>query len=127
MVRAFTDRQTDDITRVIGRAEKATGLRFSVYVGPCTGAARDFARGLHSRLGADARRAVLVFVDPDGRALEIVTGPQARELLDDRTCALAAMSMVTSFAVGDLTDGIRDGINMLAEHARNPGAAPSPV
>jgi uncharacterized membrane protein YgcG len=121
-VRAFTDRQADDITRVMSRAEKMTGLRYSVYVGPATGAARDFARGLHARLGADAGRAVLVFVDPDGRALEIVTGAAARKLLDDRTCALAAMSMVTSFAVGDLTDGIRDGINMLAEHARRSDA-----
>lgn len=119
-MRAFTDGQTDDITRLLHRAEKATGLRYSVYVGAATGPVRDFARGLHARLGAGSRRAVLIFVDPEARALEIVTGLDARELLDDRTCALVAMSMVASFAVGDLTDGIRDGINMLAEHARRP-------
>ena len=38
----------------------------------------------------------------------------------DRDCALTAMSMVTAFSSGDLTGGIVDGVQKLAEHARQP-------
>lgn len=118
MTRAFTERQAADIHRALRHAETATGLRFSVYVGLADGEPGTFARSLHARLGADAVRAVLVFVDPDSRTMRIVTGERARTALDDRTCAIAAMSMTASFGVGDLTDGICDGLHMLAEHAR---------
>ena len=118
MGRAFTERQESDIRNVIRRAEAETGLHFSVYVGRAEGDARRFARALHASLGDRVGDAVLLFVDPDGHAMEIVTGPRARRLLDDRTCALAAMTMTTSFSVGDLVAGICDGINLLVEHGR---------
>jgi uncharacterized membrane protein YgcG len=119
VTRAFTDRQAADIRRALRHAEAATGLRFSVYVGAAGGEPGEFARSLHAALGADADRAVLVFVDPDARTMRIVTGERARAALDDRTCAIAVMSMTASFGVGDLTDGICDGVHMLAEHARS--------
>ncbi len=113
-------RQRDDIKRAIQLARQASGVRFSVYVGAAEGDYRGFARKLHAALGAEAPHAVLVFVDPGARRLEIVTGPEARRQLDDRSCALAAMSMTTAFTAGDLAGGIASGVQMLAEHARRP-------
>jgi TPM domain len=140
---AFSARQQDEITRALRVAEHESGLNFSVYVGALrdgststggtaaptpdesTGDAADSsfrqaAQRLHAALGGDAASSVLVVVDPASRHLEIVTGSAARRKLDDRDCALTAMSMVTAFSAGDLTGGIVDGVQKLAEHARQP-------
>lgn len=116
--KAFSSSQAEDIDRVLRSAERETGLRFSVYVGEAQGEMREYASRLHAALDSDGSTAVLVAVDPGARRLEIVTGEEARLRLDDRTCALAAMSMTTAFSVGDLTGGIISGVSMLADHAR---------
>jgi uncharacterized membrane protein YgcG len=117
---AFTNRQQQDIQRMISIAERESGLLFSVYVGTLEGDTAAHARLLHAALGESEERTVLIAVDPGGRHLEIVTGHEAARRLDDRSCGLAAMSMATSFSAGDLTGGIGNGILSLAEHARRP-------
>jgi len=133
---AFSARQQDEITRALRVAEHESGLNFSVYVGALRdgstsnsagnpgededGSFREAAQRLHAALGPDAASSVLVVVDPASRHLEIVTGAEARRKLGDRDCTLTAMSMVTAFSAGDLTGGIVDGVQKLAEHARQP-------
>lgn len=117
---AFSPRQREEIVRAIQGAGRQSGLNYSVYVGPAEGQPRPYARRLHAELGADAPDSVLVFVDPAARNLEIVTGSRARRWLDDRACALAAMSMTSGFAAGNLAGGISHGLQVLAEHARHP-------
>lgn len=117
---AFSPRQREEIIRAIQAAGRQSGLTYSVYVGPSEGPARAYARRRHTELGAEAPDTVLVFVDPAGRALEIVTGSRARRWLDDRACTLAAMSMTSAFAAGNLAGGIAQGLQVLAEHARHP-------
>jgi hypothetical protein len=56
-------------------------------------------------------------VSPGDRLLEIVTGKESARRLSDRACALAALSMTTSFAGGDLTGGVVTGLRMLSESA----------
>ena len=115
---AFSPGQRADIQRMVGIAQKQCHLPFSVYVGPLEHG-RETAIALHARL-ADVARAVLVAVDPAAQCVEIVTGTQARELLDDQSCRLAMLSMTSSFSAGDLVGGIRDGLTVLADHARQP-------
>jgi hypothetical protein len=117
---AFSTRQREEVARAIRLAEKEGGPRFSVYVGALGDDPRTTAERLHAALGADARFAVLVAVDPGGRRLEIVTGAEARRRLDDRSCALGASSMTSAFLAGDLVGGIVHGVQMLADHARVP-------
>ena len=57
-------------------------------------------------------------VDPVARDLHIVTGSVAAGRVDDRTCALAALTMTSAFSAGDLVGGIRDGVTLLANHGR---------
>jgi uncharacterized membrane protein YgcG len=115
---AFTTQQQHDIERAIRNAEAAAaGLRFSVYVGAADEETRPFAHKLHARLD-DPERSVLVYVDPPGRRLEIVTGAAAKRRLPDGQCGLAALTMQASFAAGDLTGGIVTGVQQLGEHAR---------
>ncbi len=117
---AFSERQREEITRAIQLGRRSSGVAFSVYVGAAEGPSRAYARRRHAELGAEAPDSVLVFVDPAGRHLEIVTGSRARRWLDDRACALAAMSMTSAFAAGTLAGGIAQGVQVLAEHARHP-------
>ena len=113
----FTDAQSRDISRACTTATSETGLHFSVYVGPVEGEIRDHAERLHAALGPLAARGVLILVSPGDRQLEIVTGRDSSRRLSDRGCALAALSMTTSFAGGDLVGGIVTGLLMLGEAA----------
>src|SRR5512143_1706348 len=94
-----------------------SGLHFSVYVGAVEGNPRDYAERLHAALGSHAANGVLVLVAPQERQLEIITGKQSSRRLSDRACALAALSMTSSFSGGDLVGGIITGVRMLAETA----------
>jgi hypothetical protein len=116
---AFTDRQRDEIGRAIRFARQEGDLPVSVYVGALESEPRSQAQRLHAALD-DPARWVLVAVDPGARRLEIVTGAEVRRRLDDRSCALAAVSMTSAFAAGDLAGGIVHGVRTLGEHARAP-------
>jgi len=112
---AFTSDQIRDIERVVQTASGETGLSFSVCIGGADGDIRDEAERLHAAIGPAAGQAVLIVISPGDRLLEIVTGDDAARRLSDRACALAALSMTTSFAGGDLVGGIVTGVRMLAE------------
>lgn len=113
---AFSTRQEQDIQKSIVAAEKQTGLKFSVYVGSVEADLHAQAVRLHREL-ENAPRTVLIVVDPRRNQLEIVTGADAKRSIDDRSASLAAASMASTFAVGDLAAGIVNGIQSLAEHA----------
>ena len=70
--------------------------------------------------GADEEAALGRAVELAPEYEEVVTGEAAARRLSDRACALAALSMTTSFAGGDLAGGIVTGIRMLAEAAGQP-------
>jgi hypothetical protein len=107
------------LQRAVEVAEEISGLAFSVYVGPGEVPVRRHAERLHAAL-SDADGTVLVFCDPAGRSLEIVTGTTARRVLDDFDCRLAAVSMQTSFLAGDVVGGLVNGIQQLGQSARHP-------
>ena len=108
--------QRAELQRALRVAEEQSGLAFSLFVGPWEGG-RAGAQALHAQV-SNPDYTVLIAVDAPSRSLEIVTGRQARIALDDRACALASMSMTSSFAAGDLAGGIRDGLAVLGEHGR---------
>lgn len=116
---AFTTGQAEQIERAVRLADREGPLAVSVYVGELGGRPRARAESLHAGLPR-ASEAALVAVDPGGRRLEVVTGSGLAHRLDDRACGLAAMSMTSAFAAGDLSGGIATGVRMLAEHARTP-------
>lgn len=115
----FTARERFDLDRAIRQAETVCRYEFSVFVGSADSESRPFAERLHSTLTAP-ERSVLVMVDPAARILEIVTGAEVRRDLDDGEVHLAALTMQSAFAAGDLVGGIISGLQLLAEHARKP-------
>ena len=115
----LSEREHTAIQRAAKRAGESTGLSFTVCFAAATGNVRDQARSLHAGL-TDNARAVLVFVDPESRALEIVTGSEAAYQIDARGATLASLAMTSKFSVGDLAGGVVDGLQMLAESGRRP-------
>ncbi|MDA0634579.1 TPM domain-containing protein [Nonomuraea sp. MCN248] len=116
-MRTLTAAQADDVRDALRAAERRSGLRFALFLGSPVGGRRHFAERLHAALGDEAPDAVVLLVDVRGRALEIVTGEQARRRLSDASCRLTAMSMATAFSAGDLVGGLLYGIGALGEQA----------
>jgi len=114
---SFRDRLR--IERAVRNAERSSGLTFSIFLGVAEGDARAYAERLHGAL-PDPAHSVLVLCDPLFRALEIVTGSEARRNLGDVECSLAAASMEASFAGGDIVGGLVVGIQQLGEASRAP-------
>lgn len=117
-VSPLSDAQRADLRKVVQRARAISGYCFAVYVGPLA-EGRDSAIAQHAEL-PDAASTVLVAVDPSAKSIEIVTGVNAFTTLDDRACQLAALSMKSCFVNDDLVGGLREGVNLLADHARSP-------
>lgn len=115
----LTPSQTENLKRAVRKAEEDSQLGFSVYVGGSDGDPRAHAERLHASL-THPDSSVLVLCDPEVRALEIVTGPLARRTLSDGDCKLAAASMQSSFAGGDIAGGLVHGILQLGRDARVP-------
>ena len=67
---------------------------------------------------ASPDRSVLVMINPEDRALEIVTGKVVRRTLSDHQVELAALSMRSSFVDDDFVGGIVTGLAMLGATAR---------
>ena len=116
---AFSPSQRHEIDKAIRDAETLCRFEFSVFVGRADGESRLFAERLHAALVAPAR-SVLVLVDPAAKQLEIVTGAQTRQVLGDAQVELAALTMQSAFAAGDLVGGITQGVHRLAEQAHRP-------
>ena len=116
---SFTPAETERLMRAVQHAERISGLTFSVYVGVSEEDSRAYAERLHNAL-EDPRRSVLIMCDPGSRALEIVTGSEARRRLDDVECRLAAATMRTSFEAGDIIGGLAHGIAQLGDAAYQP-------
>ena len=116
---AFTASERHEIDKAIRDAETVSRYEFSVFVGTSEGETRPFAERLHATL-TSPDRSVLVMVDPSARIVEIVTGKDVRRDLEDDEVRLAALSMQAAFSAGDLVGGIKQGVWMLADHARPP-------
>jgi hypothetical protein len=103
-------------------SSRETGLRFTLYVGDLGPRTRITAEEMHGRSGANPAEAVLIAVSPGQKVVEVVTGAAAARRMPDRACALAVLSMTTSFANGDLVGGIVNGLRQLSDQAGHPAA-----
>lgn len=115
----FTASQRFEIDKAIRAAEQCSRFEFSVFVGNAGAEPAIFAQRLHGSLAAPDR-SVLVMVDPAARTVEVVTGRAVRRNLPDSSVGLAVLQMQSAFGSGDLSGGIRRGVTMLAEKAREP-------
>jgi hypothetical protein len=113
---AFTTMQLANLEKALQAASVNTGAHFAAFVGHLP-AGRDSAVALQRQLPTP-KMAVLIAVDPEQRVVEVVTGAGMRDHLDEQACRLACLTMTSRFTLGDIAAGLRDGIVLLADHAR---------
>ncbi len=122
----FTFQELARLDEALTMSSRETGLRFTLYIGDLGQRTRVQAEEMHARSGADPTDSVLLAVSPGQRVVEVVTGSGAARRLPDRACALAVLSMTTSFAAGDLVGGIINGLRQLSDQAGHPSALRKP-
>jgi hypothetical protein len=115
--RPFKPAQLSRIDEALTLASRETGLTFSLYVGDLPGNTRSTAEQMFAQLAAKHAAPLLVAVSPGQRRLEIVTGGPSAQRVPNRIAGLAALAMRASFANGDLTGGIVNGLRQLADAA----------
>jgi Domain of unknown function (DUF5130) len=118
----FTFKELARLDEALTMSSRETGLRFTLYIGDLGKRTRAEAEELHARSGANPTDAVLIAVSPGQKVVEVVTGAGAARRLPDRACALAVLSMTTSFAAGDLVGGIVNGLRQLSDQAGHPAS-----
>ena len=101
-------------------SSRETGLRFTLYIGDLGRQTRLRAEELHALSGENTSESVLIAVSPGQKVVEVVTGAAAGRRMPDRACALAVLSMTTTFANGDLVGGIVGGLRQLSDQAGHP-------
>jgi hypothetical protein len=116
----FSYQELARLDEALTMSSRETGLRFTLYIGDLGGQTRLRAEELHSLSGDNTSASVLVAVSPGQKVVEVVTGAAAARRLPDRACALAVLSMTTTFANGDLVGGIVGGLRQLSDQAGHP-------
>lgn len=126
---AFSREQRERIERAVAAAEAQTGFRFWVRVGALGADPRiDAETTLANLLPTGHDSGVLLLVGPEERQLEIMTSPAAKRRIPDQATGLAALTMTSSFRVGDLVGGIINGLRQLADSAgRDPSGTQGQV
>ncbi len=109
--------QLELLDDVLIEAERRTGLRFTAYLGDLGTDTRATAEGLLTSLGAEAPVAVLLALSPAQRVVEVVTGGEASRRISDRAARLAVLSVTAACGVGEVADGLVNGLRILADQA----------
>ena len=118
----FTFQELARLDEALTMSSRETGLRFTLYIGDLGKRTRVQAEEMHARSGGNPTESVLIAVSPGQKVVEVVTGAGAGRRLPDRACALAVLSMTTSFANGDLVGGIINGLRQLSDQAGHPAS-----
>ena len=116
----FSYQELARLDEALTMSSRETGLRFTLYIGDLGRTTRLRAEELHSLSGGNPSESVLIAVSPGQKVVEVVTGAAAARRIPDRACALAVLSMTTTFANGDLVGGIVGGLRQLSDQAGHP-------
>lgn len=108
------------IAEAVAAAERSTGLQLCVYLGPADGDPRRHAEALLAEASARSRPSVMLYVAPESRRVECVVAAGARDRVPDAAAQRAVDRMLPLLAAGRLAEGLREGLQELAE-AAGPG------
>jgi hypothetical protein len=118
----FSYHELARLDEALTMSSRETGLRFTLYIGDLGRQTRLRAEELHALSGGNLSESVLLAVSPGQKVVEVVTGAAAGRRMPDRACALAVLSMTTTFANGDLIGGIVGGLRQMSDQAGHPAA-----
>ena len=109
----FTDHERLLMDNALTDATRSTKVRFNIYIGDL---------GSDSAVGADAVfpgtpeavGSVLIAVDPNAHAIEVRSGRDVADRVNDRVCQLGVTAALSSFRQGDLIDGLVSALRVMA-------------
>lgn len=116
----FSDRERLLMDNTLTEVTRSTKVRFNVYIGDL---------GADSGAGADAlfpttpeaARSVLIAVSPNDKAVEVRSGRDVADHVNDRVCQLGATAALSSLRQGELVDGIVSAARVMAAAIGRPG------
>jgi hypothetical protein len=117
---SFSAVQLARVDRALTLVSRHAQPSFSIYLGGLGEDSHAGAQRLRDQLRPAGADSVPIAADPQGRNVDIVTGPAARARLADRGCKLAVMGEVASCKESNLLGGLLSGLRMLSDQAGSP-------
>ncbi|WP_024803206.1 DUF5130 domain-containing protein [Nocardia sp. BMG51109] len=109
----FNDNERLLMDNTLTEATRATKVRFNIYIGELR---PDPASGVEAIFPAtpEAERSVLIAVSPNDRAVEVRSGRDVADRVNDRICQLGVTAALSSFRQGQLIDGLVSAVRVMA-------------
>jgi hypothetical protein len=109
----FSDKERLIMDNALTEATRATKVRFTIFIGDLT---PDPASGTDTLfpLTPDAAQSVLIAVSPNDRAVEVRSGREVADRVNDRVCQLGLTAALSSFRQGELIDGLVSAVKVMA-------------
>ncbi|WP_026343262.1 DUF5130 domain-containing protein [Nocardia sp. BMG111209] len=109
----FSDNERLLMDNTLTEATRATKVRFNIYIGDLT---TDPAAGADALFPGtpEAERSVLLAVSPNARAVEVRSGREVADRVNDRVCQLGVTAALSSFRQGELVDGLVSAVKVMA-------------
>lgn len=115
----FTDQELIRLDNALTEATRKTKVRFNVYIGDLT---NDTAAGVDALFAKtpEASRSTLIAVSPNERAVEVRSGRDVSHRVTDRIAQLGVTAAISSFADGDLIDGLVSALRVMSAAIASP-------
>ncbi|MFJ1460620.1 DUF5130 family protein [Nocardia wallacei] len=109
----FNDTERLLLDNTLTEATRATKVRFNIYIGELR---PDPATGVEALFPStpEAARSVLIAVSPNDRAIEVRSGRDVADRVNDRVCQLGVTAALSSFRQGELIDGLVAAVRVMA-------------
>lgn len=109
----FSDPERLALDNALTEATRATGVRFTVFIGDLGGDPASDVDALFATT-PDAAESVLIAVFPNARAIEVRSGRAVADRANDRVCQLGVTAASSSFRQGQLIDGLVSAVRVMA-------------
>ncbi|WP_308162730.1 DUF5130 domain-containing protein [Nocardia alni] len=115
----FNDTERLLMDNTLTEATRTTKVRFNIYIGdlgedPAAGVDRIFATT------PEAARSVLIAVSPNEKAVEVRSGRDVADRVNDRVCQLGVTAALSSLRQGQLIDGLVSAVRVMAAAIGHP-------
>ncbi len=109
----FNDNERLLMDNALTDATRSTKVRFNIYIGDL---GADPAAGVDALFPStpEAARSVLIAVSPNDHAVEVRSGRDVADRVNDRVCQLGVTAALASLRQGELIDGLVSAVRVMA-------------
>ncbi len=115
----FNDQERLLMDNTLTEATRTTKVRFNIYIGDL---GADAAAGADAVFPStpEAARSVLIAVSPNDKAVEVRSGRDVADRVNDRVCQLGVTAALASLRQGQLIDGVVSAVRVMASAIGRP-------